>query len=105
MKNYYVYILASEFNGTLYVGVTSDLIKRVWEHKHECISGFTKRYGVKTLVYYEVHDDIRQAIAREKQLKKWKRVWKTRLIEKENPRWLDLFSGLAGEIGSPHPRG
>jgi len=90
-KQSYVYILASKRNGTLYIGVTSDLIKRVYEHKNDLIDGFTKQYGVHTLVYYEVAEAIESAIAREKQLKAWKRKWKLDLIEKNNPTWKDLY--------------
>ena len=89
-----VYILASGRNGTLYIGVTSDLIKRVWEHKNDFVDGFTKRYGVHVLVWYEVHETMRSAIAREKALKNWKRSWKLGLIETANPDWLDLYSEL-----------
>lgn len=91
---YYVYILASRYNGTLYVGVCRNLKKRVWEHKESVVPGFTKRYGVKCLVYYEVHGEIEQAIHREKRMKKWSRAMKIRLIERENPRWLDLYEAL-----------
>ena len=87
-----VYILASKRNGTLYVGVSSDLAKRVWEHRSDVVEGFTSRYGVHRLVYYETHDDMEAAILREKQLKKWNRSWKIELIEKQNPDWQDLFS-------------
>lgn len=90
----YVYILASRRNGTLYVGVTSDLGKRVWQHKHDEVEGFTKRYKVHRLVYYEEHDDIRDAIVREKQIKKWRRKWKLELIEGVNPEWRDLYKDL-----------
>ena len=89
-----VYILASKRNGTLYIGVTSDLVKRVWHHKDDVAEGFTKKYGVHTLVYYEMHADMTEAIRREKQLKKWNRAWKIELIEKENPEWLDLWPTL-----------
>lgn len=89
-KNYYVYILTSKRNGTLYIGVTNDLVKRIYEHKQNLISGFTKKYHVHALVYYEVTDDIYGAIAREKQLKNWRRKWKIDLIEKKNPKWRDL---------------
>ena len=85
------YILASERNSTLYIGVTSDLVKRVWEHKSDFVEGFTKQYQVHTLVWYEVHGDIESAIVREKQLKEWKRQWKVELIEKSNPYWNDLY--------------
>jgi len=91
MKQYCVYILASGKNGTLYAGVTSDVIKRIYEHKHNLADGFTKKYCVHMLVYYEVHTDIREALAREKQLKKWNRCWKLRLIEQNNPDWTDLY--------------
>ena len=91
MKQYYTYILASRKNGTLYVGVTSDLLKRIYEHKQNLIDGFTKKYNVHTLVYYEVHNDIREAITREKQIKKWNRRWKMRLIEEMNSECRDLY--------------
>ena len=89
-----VYILASKRNGTLYIGVTSDLVKRVWEHKSDLVQGFTHRYGVHMLVYCEMHHTMLAAIQREKQLKKWNRSWKLQLIEKGNPRWKDLFHEL-----------
>ena len=89
-----VYILASARNGTLYVGVTSDLIQRVWQHKHHEADGFTEKYGVHMLVYYELHDDMETAIVREKRSKKWKRLWKLRLIEQLNPEWNDLYDSL-----------
>lgn len=89
-----VYILASKRNGTLYVGVTSDLIKRVWEHKSDFVEGFTKRYEVHTLVWYEVHSEMLSAIAREKAIKEWKRRWKLHLIESMNPDWKDLYGEL-----------
>ncbi len=92
--NYYVYILASKRNGTLYIGVTSDLIKRVWEHKQKLADGFTKKYDVSVLVYFEKTSDVKEAIKREKQLKAWKRDWKLKLIEKDNPIWKDLYDGL-----------
>ena len=91
-----VYILASKCNGTLYVGVTSDLVKRIWQHKNDLSEGFTRRYGVHTLVYYELHADMAGAIQREKQMKKWKRAWKIELIEQGNPQWFDLWLTLAG---------
>lgn len=91
----YVYILASARNGTLYVGVTSDLVKRVYEHKAKLVKGFTSRYNIDKLVWFEQSDSIESAITREKQLKEWKRAWKTELIEKSNPYWNDLYSGLA----------
>ena len=86
--------MASKPNGTLYVGVTSDLVKRVWEHKNDSMDGFTKRYSVHHLVYYELHDDILSAITREKQLKKWNRAWKLELIETQNPGWNDLWKDM-----------
>ena len=89
-----VYILASKPDGTLYAGVTTRLVQRVWQHKSDLVEGFTKRYGVHTLVWYEVHDSIGSAIQREKALKKWKRAWKIRLITKMNPTWADLYDGL-----------
>ncbi|MGH8403045.1 MAG: GIY-YIG nuclease family protein [Gammaproteobacteria bacterium] len=89
-----VYILASKRNGTLYIGVTSDLHKRVWEHKQGLVEGFTKRYHVHDLVLYELYDDIATAIAREKQLKKWNRAWKLRVIEQSNPGWKDLWTEI-----------
>jgi putative endonuclease len=93
-KTYYVYILASKRNGTLYIGVTSDLIKRIYEHKNNLVDGFTKLYSIHTLVYFEQTNDIKSAITREKQLKKWNRKWKLGLIEKGNPQWNDLYNGL-----------
>ena len=94
--NYFVYIMASRKNGTLYIGVTSDYVGRVPEHKQDLFEGFTKRYGVHRLVYIEFHDDMTTAIRREKQLKRWKRAWKIALIEKTNPDWRDLFFELSG---------
>jgi len=91
MKSCYVYILASKRNGTLYIGVTSDLIKRIYEHKNSLIDGFTKKYNVHLLVYYEQFLDTYSAIYREKQLKHWRRKWKLQLIEKNNPNWRDLY--------------
>ena len=89
-----VYILASQRNGTLYTGVTSELSKRIWEHKDGATEGFTKRYGVHLLVYFELHSDMLSAIAREKQIKKWNRAWKIRLIEAMNPEWRDLWEEI-----------
>jgi len=89
-----VYILASKRNGTLYVGITSDLEKRAWQHKNNAVEGFTKQYGVHHLVYYELHGDMLSAIAREKQIKKWNRAWKLEVIEKQNPDWKDLWEGI-----------
>jgi putative endonuclease len=91
MKPYYVYVLASKQNGTLYLGVTNDLVRRVYEHKNNLVEGFSKRYKVHRLVYYEVCDDITAAIQREKHIKKWNRRWKIDLIEKSNPEWNDLY--------------
>jgi putative endonuclease len=93
-KPFYVYILASRKHGTLYIGVTSNLNKRTYEHKSKAVKGFTERYGVHMLVYFEVFEDARTAIAREKQLKKWKREWKIQLIEAQNPEWVDLSNSL-----------
>ena len=94
MKQYFIYILASKKNGTLYIGVTSDILKRVYEHKNNLVEGFTAKYNVHMLVYYEVYEDVTAAITREKQLKKWRRAWKTGLIERENPAWMDLYYEL-----------
>ena len=93
-KRYFVYILAKARNSTFYVGMTSDLPKRSWEHKNEVADGFTRKYGVKTLVYYEIHDDPEQAIKREKRLKKWPRAWKMSVIEDMNPDWNDLYDEI-----------
>jgi len=107
---YFVYILASRRKGTLYIGVTNDVLRRAYEHKSDLIEGFTKKHGVHILVWYEIHGDIHSAIAREKQLKRWNRAWKIKLIEKENSGWNDLYDRLTGEIalpdlpGSPSPR-
>ena len=90
----YVYLLTSQPRGTLYLGVTSDLIKRVWQHKEKLVGGFSSKYQVSNLVWYEVHEDITEAIKREKQLKKWNRLWKIELVEKSNPEWSDLYPGL-----------
>ncbi|MCA9986990.1 MAG: GIY-YIG nuclease family protein [Anaerolineales bacterium] len=89
-----VYILASKKNGTLYTGVTSDLVQRVWEHKNDMAEGFTKKYHVHTLVYFEFHDTMLEAITREKQVKKWRRQWKIDLIEEANPQWRDLWDDI-----------
>jgi putative endonuclease len=94
-KQYYVYILASKIGGTLYIGVTNNLIRRVYQHREKLIEGFTKQYDVMRLVYYEVHSDIEAAITREKQMKKWNRAWKVRLIEEDNPNWDDLYKRIA----------
>lgn len=90
-KQFYVYILASRRNGTLYTGVTSNLVQRVWQHKRGLVEGFASKYRVKDLVYFEVHQAALSAIAREKQIKKWKRAWKLKLIEENNPDWSDLY--------------
>ena len=92
MKNFYVYILSSKKNGTLYIGITSDLNRRMYEHKAKLILGFTAQYSIDRLVYYEVFESILVAIRREKQLKEWKRAWKIQLIEKINPLWMDLYN-------------
>lgn len=89
-----VYLLASSKNGTLYVGVTSDLVRRVWQHREHLAEGFTARYGVTRLVWYEQHETMESAIIREKRIKKWNRAWKVRLIEQHNPDWQDLWSSL-----------
>ncbi|SDX49142.1 GIY-YIG nuclease family protein [Nitrosomonas halophila] len=94
MKQPCVYILASQRNGTLYTGVTSDLIKRIWEHKNDQTKDFTNKYAVHRLVYFEHHEDMISAITREKQIKKWNRAWKLRLIEEQNPGWNDLYEKL-----------
>jgi putative endonuclease len=94
MHKYYVYILASQPRGTLYIGMTNDLIRRVDEHRNDIIECFTKRYGVHLLVHYEQCADVSAAIWREKRLKKWNRAWKIRLIESENPKWRDLYPDL-----------
>ena len=96
MRQPTVYILASQKNGTLYIGVTSDLIKRVYEHKNSLVDGFTKKYNVHDLVYFEQFQDMNSAIAREKQLKAWKRQWKIALIEKVNGNWQDLYGEILG---------
>ncbi len=94
MKSYYVYILSSEFNGTLYIGVTNNLLKRVYQHKNDLVDGFTKKYQIHNLVYFEEYNDIQEAILREKQIKRWKRTWKINLIEKDNLNWKDLYKNL-----------
>ena len=92
--NFYVYILASQKRGTLYIGVTSDIVKRVFEHRNSLVDGFTKKYKVQSLVYYEIVRDAKTAVLRERQLKKWNRLWKIRLIEDNNPEWTDLYDSL-----------
>jgi putative endonuclease len=94
---YFLYILASRKNGTLYVGVTNQLLRRVQEHRDGLLPGFTKKYAVKLLIYFEVHSDINEAIAREKRMKRWLRAWKINLIEQKNPHWRDLWPELAAE--------
>lgn len=96
MHRYFVYILASKRNGTLYTGVTNDLLRRVYEHKNDLIAGFTKKYRVHDLVWFEEHSDVTQAIAREKKIKGWNRAWKIRLIEVGNPNWDDLYGRITG---------
>lgn len=92
--DFYVYILASKRNGTLYVGMTDDLARRIWEHRTDAVAGFTRKYGIKTLVWYEPHATRESAFARERRLKKWKRAWKLQLIEQMNPNWRDLWGDL-----------
>jgi putative endonuclease len=94
-KTYFVYILASKRNGTLYIGVTNNLVRRCWEHRESLVEGFTKKYGVKTLVYFETFEDIHSAIRRETRLKKYMRQWKIELIERDNPQWRDLSETLS----------
>ncbi len=101
MKRFFVYILCSRRNGTLYIGVTSDLIKRVYEHKNDLADGFTKRYKVHNLVWYEAHETAESAIKREKNIKKWERSWKLKLIEKRNPGWNDLYCNICEDTGFP----
>ena len=104
MKEYFVYILASKRNGTLYIGVTNNLVRRIAEHKNNIAEGFTCEYGVYRLVYFEQFSDIGEAIKREKQLKKWNREWKTNLIEKANPEWNDLYQENGEGPGFPPSR-
>jgi putative endonuclease len=92
--SFYVYCMASSRNGTLYLGVTNDLVRRVYQHKTKALGGFTAKYGVTRLVWYECYDDAITAIAREKELKKWRRAWKLELIEKMNPDWADLYDSI-----------
>ena len=96
-----VYILASRRNGTLYIGVTSNLIQRIWQHREGVVPGFTDTYQVHLLVFYELHATMETAITREKRLKKWERAWKLRLIEETNPEWLDLWPQILGSAGLP----
>lgn len=95
---YFVYVLASGLGGTLYVGVTNDLVRRAQEHKGRQVAGFTRKYGVSRLVHFEAFDDVNEAIAREKRLKKWNRAWKVQLIEEQNPNWDDLYPALTGGV-------
>ena len=101
---YYVYMLASKKHGTLYVGVTNDLVRRVHQHKNDLVEGFTKKYGVHQLVYYKGTEDPQSAILEEKRIKKWNRKWKIRLIEEQNPEWKDLYEKLVGINGFPPSR-
>ncbi len=94
-RSYWVYILASQVGGTLYIGVTNNLVRRVYEHKMDVVPGFTRKYSIHQLVYYEQFSDVENAIRREKRLKKWSREWKIQLVEKSNPRWLDLYPEIA----------
>ena len=94
MKKGYVYILTNKPNGTLYIGVTSNLRKRIWEHKNKVVGGFSEKYGLTTLIWYEIYDDIREAIQKEKQMKKWERSWKLKRIHQMNPEWEDLYDKL-----------
>lgn len=94
MSNHYVYMLANKKDGVLYIGVTTDLRKRVWQHKNKQVEGFTSRYNIKNLVWYEPHDDYWEAAQRERRMKKWKRDWKINLIEEANPEWDDLYASL-----------
>ena len=105
MKQPCVYILASKRNGTLYVGVTSDVVRRAWEHRTGKMEGFTKYYGVHHLVYAEFHETMTDAIMREKRIKKWRRARKLHLIERDNPQWRDLYDEYIGCPGSPLSRG
>jgi len=100
----FVYIMASCKNGTLYTGVTSNLVRRTWEHRNDQTGGFTQKYEVHRLVYFEVHGDVREAIRREKQIKKWNRAWKIRLIKRFNPQWTDLYFDIVGDHGFPTSR-
>jgi putative endonuclease len=103
VKYYFVYILASKQNGTLYTGICNDLIRRVWQHKNKIIDGFSSEYGVDKLVYYETFNDVELAIKREKNIKKWKRSWKLRIIIENNPQWNDLYYDLVGNNGGSLP--
>jgi putative endonuclease len=107
MRDYYIYIMASQRNGTLYIGVTNDLIRRVYEHRKGILPGFTKHYGVSMLVHFEQCNEVTTAIQREKQLKGWNRKWKLALIERDNPEWKDLWYEIADDsvdLGDDQPR-
>jgi putative endonuclease len=104
MKQYYVYIICSKRNGTLYTGITSDIIKRIYEHKNNLVEGFSQKYNVHRLVWYEIHETAETAISREKQIKAWKRQWKLRLIEKDNPEWNDLYDNICESTGFLPPQ-
>jgi putative endonuclease len=104
MKQYYVYILCSKRNGTLYTSITSDIIKRIYEHKNNLIEGFSQKYNVHRIVWYEIHETADAAISREKQIKVWKRQWKLRLIEKDNPEWNDLYDNICENTGFLPPQ-
>ena len=97
MNLYYVYILANRYCGTLYTGVTGDLIKQIYQHRESMVDGFSTRYRTHLLVWFEIHNDIREAIRREKQIRRWKRAWKIRLIEESNPQWEDLWCQITGQ--------
>jgi putative endonuclease len=97
-RHYYVYILASGRKGTLYVGVTSDLVRRMWQHREGLFEGFTKQYGVTQLVYYEIHEDPTSAIRQEKRIKRWRRDWKIKAIQRKNPSWHDLCERLVNDL-------
>jgi putative endonuclease len=104
MRHFFVYILCNKRNGTLYTGVTSDLIKRVYEHKNNLADNFTKKYNVHKIVWYEIHQTAESAITREKQIKKWERKWKLELIERDNPDWNDLYEYICENSGFPFTR-
>ncbi|MEW6067277.1 MAG: GIY-YIG nuclease family protein [Nitrospirota bacterium] len=104
MKRFYVYILYNKRNGTLYTGITSDLIKRIYEHKNNLVEGFTQKYNIHRLVWYEIHGTAEAAICREKQIKAWKRQWKLRLIEENNPEWNDLYDIICEGTGFLPPQ-
>jgi putative endonuclease len=93
--SFYVYVLTNKRSGTLYIGMTDNLVARVWQHREGAVEGFTNRYGLKSLVWFEIHESRESAFARERQLKKWNRTWKLQLIEKQNPEWRDLWNDIA----------